>query len=227
MSRCVFLLLTSVAVACQRGERPAAAGTTTSGAATQPAFASPTSPGTHERAPATFQARFETGKGDFVIEVHRDWSPLGADRFYNLVNSGFFDGVRFFRVISGFMAQFGIHGDPKVAAAWRDATIADDPVRQHNVRGMVSFATAGPNTRTTQLFINYADNSRLDGMRFSPIGQVVQGMEVVDRLYGAYGEGAPAGHGPSQGRIQTEGNEYLARDFPRLDQIKRATIVAR
>ena len=226
MSRYVFLLLTSVALACQRGERPAAS-TTTSGAATQPPLASPASPGMHERAPATFQARFETSKGDVVIEVHRDWAPLGADRFYNLVNSGFFDGVRFFRVISGFMAQFGIHGDPKVAAAWRDATIADDPVRQHNVRGMVSFATAGPNTRTTQLFINYADNSRLDGMGFSPIGQIVQGMDVVDRLYAAYGEGAPAGHGPSQGRIQTEGNEYLARDFPQLDQIKRATIVAR
>ena len=230
MSRYVFLLLGTAALACQRGERPAAAGTTTSGAATQPPPASPTSPtspGMHERAPATFQARFETSKGDFVIEVHRDWAPLGADRFYNLVNSGFFDGVRFFRVISGFMAQFGIHGDPKVAAAWRDATIADDPVRQHNARGMLSFATAGPNTRTTQLFINYADNSRLDGMGFAPIGQVVRGMAVVDRLYAAYGEGAPAGHGPSQGRIQTEGNEYLARDFPQLDQVKRATIVAR
>ena len=224
MSRYVFLLLGTAALACQRGERPAAAGTTTSGAATQPAPASPTSPGMHERAPATFQARFETSKGDFVIEVHRDWAPLGADRFYNLVNSGFFDGVRFFRVISGFMAQFGIHGDPKVAAAWRDATIADDPVRQHNARGMLSFATAGPNTRTTQLFINYADNSRLDGMGFAPFGEVVEGMAVVDSLYGGYGEGAPNGRGPDQMRIHIEGEKYLARQFPKLDKIKKATV---
>lgn len=230
MSRCVFFALALVGLACRRGDRSAPAGgggATTSAAGPQTPFASPQSPGMHERAPATFQARFETSKGDFVIEVHRDWAPVGADRFYNLVNSGYFDGVRFFRVISGFMAQFGIHGDPRVAAAWRDANIADDPVRQHNVRGMVSFATAGPNTRTTQLFINYGDNSRLDGMGFAPIGRVVQGMDVVDRLYAAYGEGAPAGRGPEQGRIQTEGNQYLERDFPLLDQIKRATIVAR
>jgi len=223
-----FVALVLAALACRRGERPAAAGgATTSVAVTQPAFASPLSAGVRERAPATFQARFETTKGAFVIEVHRDWAPVGADRFYNLVHSGYFDGVRFFRVISGFMAQFGIHGNPQVAAAWRDATIPDDPVRQHNVRGMVSFATAGPGTRTTQLFINYADNSRLDGMGFSPIGRVVEGMEVVDGLYKGYGEGAPGGRGPEQGRIQVEGNPYLERDFPQLDQVKRATIVGR
>src|SRR5947199_69901 len=149
-----------------------------------------------QRAPGTFRARFETRKGSFVIAVQRDWAPLGADRFYNLVKSGYFDGARFFRVIPGFMAQFGIHGDPHVAAAWRDATIPDDPVRQHNTRGAVSFATAGPGTRTTQLFINYGDNSQLDGMGFAPLGQVVEGMDVVDAPYGGYGEGAPRCRGP-------------------------------
>lgn len=226
MTRCTrrsltFVALALVAAGCQRGERPAAgAGDATA----KPAFATPAT-ALRERAPATFRARFETNKGDVVIEVHRDWAPLGADRFYNLVKSGYFDGVRFFRVLPGFMAQFGIHGDPPVAAAWRDATMADDPVRQHNVRGTVSFATAGPGTRTTQLFINYGDNSRLDVMGFSPIGQVVEGMNIVDALYGGYGEAAPRGRGPDQGRIQVEGNAYLERDFPQLDQVKRATIV--
>lgn len=228
--RCGSLVLLAVAaLGCRRDERSAAAGGgggTTSTAAGQPAFASPLNAAMRERAPATFRARFETSKGDFVVAVQRAWAPLGADRFYNLVKSGYFDDVRFFRVISGFMAQFGIHGTPSVAAAWRGATIADDPVRQHNVRGMVSFATAGPNTRTTQLFINYGNNSRLDGMGFSPIGQVVEGMDVVDRLYAAYGEGAPAGRGPEQGRIEAQGNAYLEHDFPLLDYVKRATIVA-
>jgi peptidyl-prolyl cis-trans isomerase A (cyclophilin A) len=215
----LFVALALVTLGCRRGERSATA--------TPAAYASPQSAGVGERAPATFQARFETSKGDVVVEVHRDWAPLGADRFYTLVKSGYFDGVRFFRVIPGFMAQFGIHGDPQVAAAWRGATIPDDPVRQHNVRGTVSFATAGPATRTTQLFINYGDNRRLDAMGFAPFGQVVQGMEVVDQLYGGYGEGAPAGRGPDQSRIEAQGNAYLERDFPQLDQIKRATIVGR
>ncbi len=178
-----------------------------------------------EAAPATFRARFETSAGAFVIEVKRDWAPQGADRFYNLVKSGYYDGVRFFRVISGFMAQFGIHGDPQVSAAWRERRIPDDPVRQSNARGMVTFATAGPNTRTTQVFINFRDNGMLDGQGFAPFGRVVEGMEVVDRLYAGYGEGAPGGAGPDQGRIQAEGNAYLERDFPKLDYIKRATIV--
>ncbi len=141
------------------------------------------------------------------------------------MKSGYFADARFFRVIPGFMAQFGIHGDPHVAAAWRDATIADDPVRQHNSRGAVSFATAGPGTRTTQLFINYGDNRQLDGMGFAPFGRVVEGMDVVDRLYGAYGEGAPRGRGPDQGRIQVEGNAYLEREFPQLDYVRVASIV--
>jgi cyclophilin family peptidyl-prolyl cis-trans isomerase len=176
--------------------------------------------------PATYRARFVTSAGTFVIEVHRDWGPQGADRFYELVKSGYYDGQRFFRVLTGFMAQFGIHGDPKVSATWRDRRILDDPVRQSNTRGMVSFATAGPNTRTTQIFINYGNNQSLDGMGFAPFGKVVEGMEVVDHLFAGYGEGAPQGRGPDQGRIQREGNAYLAHDFPKLDYVKKANIVA-
>jgi peptidyl-prolyl cis-trans isomerase A (cyclophilin A) len=157
--------------------------------------------------------------------VQREWAPIGADRFYSLMKNGFYDEVRFFRVISGFMAQFGIHGDPKVSAVWRDQRLKDDPVKQSNKRGFVSYATAGPNTRTTQLFINYGDNSRLDQMGFAPFGRVVEGMEVVDRLYAGYGEGAPQGRGPNQARIQTEGNAYLLKEFPDLDYVKRATII--
>ena len=180
----------------------------------------------NEAAPGTFRARFETTAGEFVIEVRRDWAPHGADRFYNLVKHGYYDGVRFFRVISGFMAQFGIHGDPQVSAVWREQRIPDDPVRQSNARGMVTFATAGPDTRTTQIFINYRDNSGLDGQGFAPFGRVVEGMEVVDRLFAGYGEGAPRGSGPDQGRVQAEGNAYLQHEFPKLDYVKRATVVA-
>jgi len=180
-----------------------------------------------EAVPDSFRARFETTAGPFVIEVRRAWAPLGADRFYALVQSGFYDGGRFFRVISGFMVQFGINGDPRVSAAWRDRRIPDDPVRQSNVRGMVTFATAGPGTRTTQVFINFGNNARLDGMGFAPFGRVVEGMDVVDRLYASYGEGAPQGSGPAQDRIEGEGNAYLQRDFPKLDYVKRATIVTR
>jgi len=178
-----------------------------------------------EKAPESFKVEFTTTKGNFTIGVDRGWAPNGADRFYNLVKIGFFDGVIFFRVIDGFMAQFGIHGDPRVSAAWKDTHIPDDPVVRSNVRGLVSFATAGPDTRTTQLFINFDDNSNLDRMGFSPIGRVVDGMKVVDSLYKGYGEGAPGGAGPHQGRIQREGNAYLRRDFPELDSIKTARIV--
>ena len=180
-----------------------------------------------ETAPDMFRARFETSKGDFVIEVHRDWSPNGADRFYNLVSNGFFDNVRFFRVIAGFMAQFGIHGDTAVAAAWREQRIPDDSVVRSNTRGFVSYAMGGPNTRTTQIFINYGDNSRLDGMGFPPFGQVVAGMDVVDSLYSGYGESAPRGRGPKQPDIQSQGNAYLEKDFPYLDFVRKATIVSR
>jgi peptidyl-prolyl cis-trans isomerase A (cyclophilin A) len=177
-----------------------------------------------QTAPAMFKATFQTSRGAFVVEAHREWAPRGVERFYNLVKHGFYDGTCFFRVISGFMAQFGIHGDPKIAATWRQQQIQDDPVKQSNKRGYLSYAMAGPNTRTTQLFINYADNSRLDRMGFAPFGRVVEGMEVVDRLYAGYGEGAPQGKGPQQGRLQTEGNAYLTQDFPQLDCIKSATI---
>jgi len=185
----------------------------------------PEDPALNQKAPPTFKAKFETSKGNVIVQVTRDWAPMGADRFFNLVKQGFFDEARFFRVISGFMAQFGINGDPKVSAAWRNQRIKDDPVKQSNTRGFLSFATSGPNSRTTQLFINYGDNSRLDTMGFSPFGRVVEGIEVVDQLHSGYGEGAPQGKGPNQARIQQEGNEYLNRDFSRLDYIKKATIV--
>src|SRR5262245_7957055 len=178
-----------------------------------------------QTAPATFKAKFQTSQGDFVVEAHRDWALLGVDRFYNLVKNGFYDGTCFFRVISGFMAQLGIHGDPKVSAAWRQERIRDDPVKQTNTRGYISYAMAGPNTRTTQLFINYTDNSRLDQMGFAPIGRVVEGMDVVDRLYSGYGEGAPRGKGPDQGRLQAEGSAYLTKEFSQLDCIQKATII--
>jgi peptidyl-prolyl cis-trans isomerase A (cyclophilin A) len=178
----------------------------------------------NEQAPAVYKAKFDTSKGTFVIEVHRDWAPNGADRFYNLVKSGFYGNARFFRVIEGFMVQFGINGDPNIAAAWRDANIKDDPVKQSNARGMVTFATAGPNTRTTQVFVNFGNNGFLDEQGFSPFGKVVSGMEVVDSFYGGYGEGAPNGNGPDQGLIQQRGNAYLEKAFPKLDYVKQATI---
>jgi peptidyl-prolyl cis-trans isomerase A (cyclophilin A) len=178
-----------------------------------------------EKAPETFKAQFDTTKGKFTIEVTRSLSPNGADRFYNLVRSGYFKDVAFFRVIPGFMCQFGIHGDPSVSAKWRRASIADDPVKGSNTRGTITFATAGPNTRTTQLFINFGDNRSLDGQGFSPFGKVTEGMDVVDKINSEYGEGAPDGRGPAQGRVQSEGNAYLKKDFPNLDYIKSVTIV--
>ena len=178
----------------------------------------------NEPAPATYKVHFDTTKGAFVVEVHRDWAPNGADRFYNLVKNGFYDNARFFRVISGFMVQFGINGDPKISAVWREARIKDDPVRKTNARGAITFATAGPDTRTTQVFINYGDNSRLDGQGFAPFGIVTSGMDVVDKLYNGYGEGAPSGQGPAQERIQSQGNAYLTSQFAKLDYIKKASI---
>jgi peptidyl-prolyl cis-trans isomerase A (cyclophilin A) len=179
-----------------------------------------------QRAPEAYKVKFETTAGDFVIQVTRNWAPKGADRFYNLVNNEFFTDVRFFRVIKGFMAQFGISGDPKVSAVWRNARLQDDPVRKQNKKGFISFATSGPNSRTTQVFINYRDNSKsLDPQGFSPFGEVIEGIEVVDALHGDYGEGAPRGKGPDQGQVQARGNAYLAADFPNLDHIIKATIV--
>ena len=177
-----------------------------------------------EKAPENFKVKFTTTKGDFNLEVTRAWSPLGADRFYNLVKSGFFKDVAFFRVISGFMVQFGIHGDPAISAAWRPAAIKDDPVQQSNARGYISYAMAGPNTRTTQLFINYGNNANLDGMGFSPFGKVTQGMTVVESIYAGYGEGAPSGMGPDQGLVQRQGNKYLKAEFPKMDYILSAAL---
>jgi peptidyl-prolyl cis-trans isomerase A (cyclophilin A) len=177
-----------------------------------------------ERAPNVYKAKFDTTAGIFVIEVRAQWAPNGADRFYNLVKNGFYDNVRFFRVVSGFMVQFGINGDPAIMARWRPAQIADDPVTQSNKRGMITFATAGPGTRTSQVFINFADNGNLDSMGFAPFGRVVSGMNVVDALNAEYGEGAPRGRGPDQSRLQNEGNAYLAKEFSRMDFVKKATI---
>ena len=177
-----------------------------------------------EKAPATYKVKFDTSKGVFVLLVNRDWAPNGADRFYNLVKNGFFNDTRFFRVISGFMVQFGINGDPKLSPGWRNAKIPDDAVKQSNKRGNITFATSGPNSRTTQVFINFKDNAGLDGQGFAPFGQIVTGMDVVDKLYAEYGEGAPSGRGPEQMRVQSEGNAYLTKDFPKLDFIKKATI---
>ena len=177
-----------------------------------------------EQAPATYKAKFATSKGVFVIEVTRAWAPRGADRFYNLVKNGYFDDTRFFRVIKNFMVQFGINGDPKLNTKWRIARIQDDKVTQSNARGTITFATSGPNARTTQVFINFKDNKALDPLGFAPFGKVVSGMNVVDALNGEYGEGAPDGRGPDQARLQMEGNAYLTKDFPRMDYITKATI---
>jgi peptidyl-prolyl cis-trans isomerase A (cyclophilin A) len=172
-----------------------------------------------EKAPDTFKVRFETSKGNFVVEVHRAWAPRGADRFYNLVKYGFFDQNRFFRIVPNFIVQWGIPGDPKVARAWENAAIKDDPVARSNTKGYITFATAGPNTRTTQLFINLKTNSFLDDQGFAPFGNVVEGMNVVESLFAGYGER------PDQGRITAQGNAYLQQQFPNLDYIKRTVIL--
>jgi len=178
-----------------------------------------------DTAPATYKVRFDTSAGEFVIQVTREWAPNGADRFYNLVKNGFFDEGRFFRAIPGFMVQFGISGDPAVAAVWRNARIPVDPVKQSNRKGFITFAMGGsPDTRTTQVFINFRNNSNLDGMGFAPFGEVSSGIENVDKIYTGYGEGAPGGSGPNQGRVQMEGNAFLMKSFPKLDFIKKATI---
>jgi len=174
-----------------------------------------------EKAPDLYKAKFDTSAGIFTIEVHRDWAPLGADRFYNLVKNGFYDDVRFFRVLEGFMAQFGMNGDPAIQALWGRANFRDDPVKESNKRGYVTFAKTGlPNSRSTQVFINFVDNSGLDGQGFAPFGQVVEGMEIVDKLYGGYGRN----NVPDQGRITTEGNAYLKASYAKLDYVKKATI---
>ena len=172
-------------------------------------------------APPVYRASFDTSAGTFVVEVHREWAPRGADRFYNLVRNGFFDDCRFFRVVTGFMVQFGINGDPAIQRHWAEANIPDDPVKQSNRRGYTTFATHGPNSRSTQVFINFVDNSRLDAQGFAPFGEVVSGMDVLDKLYSTYRE-APSNE---QSRIQADGNKYLNAAFPKLDYVKKARIV--
>jgi peptidyl-prolyl cis-trans isomerase A (cyclophilin A) len=177
------------------------------------------------RAPNTFRVRFETTKGDFLVEVHRKWAPHGADRFFNLVRMGYFTDVAFFRVLGGFMAQFGVHGDPEINRIWARAFIRSDVTRESNRRGRLTFAQAGgTGTRTVQLFINYAHNANLD-RDFAPFGEVIEGMTVVNSLYAGYGEQGPEGTGPVAGRLHFEGNAYLAAEFPELDYLKRAVLV--
>jgi peptidyl-prolyl cis-trans isomerase A (cyclophilin A) len=178
-----------------------------------------------QKAPATFQVKFTTTKGDFTISVTRAWAPLGADRFYNLVRHHFYDNTSFFRALKGFVVQWGISAYPPVTAAWEHAPIKDDPAVQSNLKGYVTYAMGGPNTRTTQLFINMVDNSRLDGMGFAAFGQVTEGMDVVESLYTGYGEGAPDGHGPEQDKIEKLGKPYLDKNFEKLDSIKTTTLI--
>ena len=173
----------------------------------------------HAVAPADFKAEFVTTKGNFVVEVHKEWAPQGADRFYNLVRGGYFTNAAFFRVVPNFMVQFGLNANPAVNAAWRNANLRDDAVKQSNKRGYITFATAGPNTRTTQLFINFKDNGFLDSQGFAPFGEVVEGMDVVDKINSQYGET------PDQGAITSQGDAYISKNFPNIDKIKSARIL--
>jgi peptidyl-prolyl cis-trans isomerase A (cyclophilin A) len=173
----------------------------------------------HAKAPETYDVKFDTTRGDFIVHVDCAWAPIGADRFYNLVKHGFFTGDAFFRVVPGFVVQFGLSPDPAVNKAWSSADIKDDRVTQSNKRGYITFATAGPNTRTTQLFISFADNSGLDRQGFAPFGLVTSGMDVVDKIYSGYGQQ------PDQGAITSQGKAYLEKNFPNLDTIKSATIL--
>ena len=174
-------------------------------------------------APDSFKVRFETSKGHFTVQAYRAWAPLGVDRFYFLVNNSFYDGARFFRTLPNFVVQFGLNGDPAVSAAWRTRTIQDDPVKQSNQAGYITYAMGGPNTRTTQIFINKVDNSRLDAMGFAPFARIIDGMHVVEQFYGGYGDGGRGG--PDQRLIGEQGNGYLDRQFPKLDSIVKARII--
>lgn len=184
----------------------------------------PLAEGLAKAAPDSFVVSFVTSRGPFDVMMRRTWAPAGVDRVHYLVNARYYDGVRFFRVVKGFMAQFGLHGDSAVNTAWRTRRIPDDPVKASNVRGAITFAMGGPNTRTTQLFLNFVDNSRLDATGFAPLGSVINGMTVVDSLYNGYGEGAPRGNGPEQGKIAREGNAYLLFAFPKLDSVVTARV---
>jgi len=195
--------------------------------AAQQILLDPTAEPFRAEAPDTFTVRIRTSAGDVTVEIYRDWAPLGAQRFYNLVRNGFYDGTRFFRVLPGFVVQFGVSGVPAIQHAWNDAPLRDDPVTHSNERGTLTFATAGPDTRTTQLFFNYGNNDNLDGAGFAPIGRVLDGSAVLLRLYSGYGEFAPQGNGPDFSCMMSGGNAYLKRGFERLDSIEAATIVER
>jgi peptidyl-prolyl cis-trans isomerase A (cyclophilin A) len=219
--RTLFTALLACGMALAQTKAPAPTKSSPSAAKkAAPAAADLLKPSTmRAKAPETYKVKFTTTKGDVLIQVNRAWAPLGADRFYNLVKNGFYKDAAFFRVIPRFVAQFGIPARPDVAAAWAHAYITDDRVIQSNKRGTLTFATAGPNTRTTQIFINYSDNAALDTQGFAPFGQVIEGMDVVDKFYSGYGES------PDQGRITAFGKAYLDRNFPNLDRIISATIV--
>ena len=233
ITACVVAGIMAAAASAQTKSTGARKGGTTGGTATKGTAARGTAAGPNkaklrtpsaltEKAPDTYKAKFDTSQGVFVIEVHREWAPIGADRFYNLVKNGFYDNVRFFRVLTGFMAQFGMNGDPSIQKVWSNANIKDDPpTKQGNKRGYVTFAMASvPNSRSTQVFINFVDNAFLDPQGFVPFGQVVEGLEVVDKLYAGYGRQ----NVPDQGRITAEGNAYLGKEYPKLDFVKTATI---
>lgn len=233
MKRAVLVL--SLLLACDNSRGPGAAAAAagepeppTGASAPKRADAKPEllDPYAHEeQAPDLYRVKLDTTKGDIVLEIHRDWAPRGADRFYNLVKIGFFDDVAFFRAIAGFMVQFGLHGHPDVAKAWKNAQIKDDPRKRPNKKGTISFANSGPNTRSTQVFINYNDNTPLDSMDFAPFGEIVEGLDVLGQLETSYGEGEPKGKGPDQRKLEREGNEWLRKNFPKLDFIEHATIV--
>jgi peptidyl-prolyl cis-trans isomerase A (cyclophilin A) len=211
----LFAPIASPAQATSPRSKPAAS--RPSAAGPRPALLNPAA--LTAKAPADFKAKFTTSAGIFIVEVHRDWAPQGADRFYNLVRRGFFTNASFFRVVPGFVVQFGLNADPAINKAWHEATIKDDPVKQSNKRGTLVFATAGPNTRTTQLFINFADNGRLDGMGFAPFGEIIEGMDVVDKIYAGYGEQ------PRQDLITDQGDAYISKNFPKIDKIRFARVV--
>ena len=178
-----------------------------------------------EKPPEVYQVKLETTKGDIIIEVHREWAPRGADHFFELVQSKFYDNSRFFRVVRRYIAQFGINPDPKIQSLWAQMRIPDDPVKQSNKKGFVTFAKLGPSSRTTQVFINLRDNETLDKDGFAPFGKVIEGMDVVERLWSSYGEVAPRGTGPDPTQIELQGDAYLEQKFPRLDKIVRATVL--
>jgi peptidyl-prolyl cis-trans isomerase A (cyclophilin A) len=239
MKRSAALLFVVILSACEKAPPPPPAKAPEPAApaaalppAPEPAPSPPTPAILHPAAaklaatgPDSFLVHFVTSRGKFDVMVRRAWAPNGADRLYYLVSNNYYDGVRFFRVLDGFMAQFGMSGEPAVNRAWKDLAFDDDPVKHSNTRGTLTFANMGrPRTRGTQLFINFGNNAQLDGMMFAPLGEVTNGMGVVDSLYNAYGEGAPGGRGPDQGRINAEGNAYLQHDYPKQDHIVTARV---